>query len=73
MDFSDGRRFTYPHPRFWEIASDYNIKVLCNSDAHRPEDVDASIKICREIAESNSLDFADMTYLNKGRKKRKYA
>ena len=71
MDFSDGRRFAYPHPRFWEIASDYNIKVLCNSDAHLPDDTDASINLCREIAEKYSLEYADMSCLN--RKKKKYA
>ena len=73
MNFSDGRRFAYPHPRFWEIASDYKIKVLCNSDAHNPEDVDASISLCREIADINSLEYADMSYLNNKGKKRKYA
>ena len=73
MDFEDGRRFAYPHPRFWEIASDYKIKVLCNSDAHRPEDADASIDLCCEIAEKNSLEYADLSYLNRGRKRKKYA
>ena len=73
MDFADGRRFAYPHPRFWEIASDYDIKVLCNSDAHRPEDVDASINQCREMADKNSLEYADMSYIHNNRKRKQYA
>ena len=73
MDFKDGRRFAYPHPRFWEIASDYNIKVLCNSDAHTPDDVDASINFSMELADKYSLEYADMSYLQNDRKKIKYA
>ena len=61
----DGLRFAYPHERFWEIASDYNIKVLGNSDAHRPEDVDASLDLCMNISEKYSLEDADMSYLRK--------
>ena len=73
MDTADGKRYAYPHPRFWEIASDYKIKVICNSDAHSPEDVDASIDMCREIADSNSLEYADMSYLTGSCKRKKYA
>ncbi len=68
MDFADGRRFAYPHPRFWEIAAEYDIKVICNSDAHRPCDVDASLDVTSEIADNNSLKYADMTYLYKNKK-----
>ena len=70
---SDGERYAYPHPRFWEIASDYKIKVLCNSDAHRPEDVAASIDKASEIADMYSLEYADMSFLYSKGKSIKYA
>ena len=73
IETEDGMRFAYPHPRFWEIASDYNIKVICNSDAHRPEDVNASIDHCMELADRYSLSFADMSGTGREDKKKKYA
>jgi DNA mismatch repair protein MutS2 len=29
----------YPVPRFWEIAKEYDLKVILGTDAHRPEKV----------------------------------
>ena len=29
----------YPWLPFWEIATDYDVQVIVNSDAHRPEDL----------------------------------
>ena len=29
----------YPWPPFWELATDYDVKVIVNTDAHRPEDL----------------------------------
>lgn len=37
---SDGKRRPYPIDPFWEMAAEYNIPVIVNSDAHKPEDVD---------------------------------
>lgn len=34
-----GLRFQYPIEEFWEIAAASKAKILCNSDAHNPEDV----------------------------------
>jgi histidinol-phosphatase (PHP family) len=51
----DGERRPYPMMKFWELAEEYNITVICNSDAHRPEDVLASIDECREIADKFNL------------------
>ncbi len=47
---ADGNRRIYPLTEFWELASDFPIRAVCNSDAHRPEDVVASIDACRELA-----------------------
>ena len=43
----------YPWCPFWQIASEYNVKVIVNSDAHRPKDLQ---KMTAE-AESLRLDY----------------
>ena len=73
IETEEGIRFPYPHERFWEIASEYKIRVICNSDAHKPEDVNASIDLCMEIADRYSLAYADMSYLHKKGDSKKYA
>lgn len=55
----DGERSLYPLFNFWELASNFNIKAICNSDAHRPQDVNASIIDCKEIAENFNIDITD--------------
>ncbi len=55
----EGTRNVYPWLNFWELAGNYNIKAICNSDAHRPEDVHASIDECREIAIRYNIDLID--------------
>jgi len=47
---SIGPRNKYPLPEFWELAAEFPIKAICNSDAHRPQDVGASIKQGRQLA-----------------------
>ena len=37
---TEGERLQYPHPRFWELAGEYDVQVIVNSDAHTPEDLD---------------------------------
>ena len=55
----EGLRHVYPWMEFWEIAGNYNIKAICNSDAHRPEDVTASIGECRKIAKQFEIEIID--------------
>jgi len=55
----DGERSVYPLLDFWELASNFDIKAICNSDAHRPEDVNASIKECKEIADRFNIKLID--------------
>jgi len=54
-----GPRLKYPLPEFWELASSYPVRVICNSDAHRPEDVAESIDEAREIAARCNLQVID--------------
>ena len=32
-------RYQYPVIEFWELAAQEGIKVICNADAHNPQDV----------------------------------
>lgn len=36
---SRGMRYQYPVIEFWELAAQEGIKVICNADAHNPQDV----------------------------------
>jgi histidinol-phosphatase (PHP family) len=46
----DGSRRMYPLIPFWEIAGECGVRYVAASDAHRPEDVAASIPECHELA-----------------------
>ena len=59
LSTSEGLRHVYPWMEFWEIAGNYNIKAICNSDAHRPEDVTASIEECIKIAKKFEIEIID--------------
>ena len=50
IDTPSGPRNCYPLPEFWELAAEYDVTVVCNSDAHKPGDVMSSIDGCLEIA-----------------------
>ncbi len=39
INTSRGMRYQYPYNEFWEMAALTNVKVICNSDAHNPQDV----------------------------------
>ena len=41
---SSGPRWPYPRWEFWELARDYDLDVIVNSDAHRAIDVGASLE-----------------------------
>ena len=46
----EGTRRMYPLRGFWEKAGEAGITAICNSDAHRPEDVAASLDETGNIA-----------------------
>lgn len=50
----------YPWLPFWELASEFDIRVICNSDAHSPEDVFASIDRCEDIAARYELAVTEL-------------
>jgi histidinol-phosphatase (PHP family) len=63
IDTPEGKRRMYPWLPFWELAADYDITVVVNSDAHRPEDVGANMSEAAAIGERYGLQFADLGYL----------
>ena len=65
IDTPEGKRRMYPWLPFWELASDYDITVVVNSDAHHPNDVGANMSDAAAIGERYGLPFADLSYLQK--------
>lgn len=56
-----GSRPPYPYIPFWEIAAEYpQLRVICNSDAHRPQDVAAGIDLAEKIAIQFKLQETDL-------------
>lgn len=47
---SRGLRFQYPYREFWEMVAEREAKVICNSDAHKPELVIENARHAREFA-----------------------
>ncbi|GMO66508.1 MAG: PHP domain-containing protein [Treponemataceae bacterium] len=47
---SHGKRYQYPHEKFWELALEKGASVICNSDAHKPDYVMTGAK--------NAFDYA---------------
>ena len=60
---STGARAPYPWLPFWELAQEYPIQVICNSDCHHPRDVQAGIAENQALAASLNLKQADLSDL----------
>jgi histidinol-phosphatase (PHP family) len=56
-------RYVYPLEHFWELAADYEILAIVNSDAHSPEDVLANTSEGLALAERYQLKMADLSFL----------
>jgi histidinol-phosphatase (PHP family) len=61
-----GTRFMYPLDNFWQLAAEYDIRVICNSDAHNPLDVYESIDRSRAVAQMYNLKEIDCRELVAG-------
>lgn len=55
----EGKRRQYPLKGFWELAGASAITAICNSDAHKPEDVAASLEETAKIASDFSVHLTD--------------
>jgi len=58
-----GERTAYPWLPFWELARDYDVRVIVNSDAHFPRNVSQGLKEGKELAKSLDLCLANMDHL----------
>jgi histidinol-phosphatase (PHP family) len=45
-----GMRYQYPYDEFWQMAAERGAKVLCNADAHDPENVITAARKARAFA-----------------------
>ncbi len=54
-----GSRAPYPVREFWEMAAEAGAIIICNSDAHRPEDVLKPARNARRFAEEAGLSVQD--------------
>ncbi|MBN2013110.1 histidinol-phosphatase [candidate division KSB1 bacterium] len=52
---NNGMRYRYPWFQYWEVAAEYNIRVLINTDAHRPSELDATVAEARALKDRYGL------------------
>ncbi len=55
----------YPREEFWEMASDYDISVVVNSDAHKPSRIDSYFDEGYCIMEKYSLKKAELNIIRR--------
>lgn len=55
---SYGTRYPYPHHEFWKLAAETPLKVLCNSDAHNPSNVNDSMDLCLTFAKECGITYS---------------
>ena len=65
IDTPQGVRVAYPWQPFWEMAVDYDISVVVNSDSHSPEGVAFSVAEGMEKVKELGLKLADLDHLNR--------
>lgn len=63
IDTPEGQRRMYPWIQFWELASEYDVEFIVNSDAHSPEDIVANMAEAYAIGQNLGLAAADLGYL----------
>ena len=66
VESEEGIRSGYPLVPFWEIAAEYDVTVVVNSDAHRPEDIVARVDDAYAIVEQYGLPLADLSAMGVG-------
>lgn len=55
IETKSGERWKYPWLHFWDLATEYDVRVIASSDAHEPENVDGNIKDGLKIARDRGL------------------
>jgi histidinol-phosphatase (PHP family) len=62
IETPQGKRPPYPLYPFWELAAEYDLHVVVNSDAHHPENI-GDIKEAVDLVKRYHLQLADLSYL----------
>lgn len=65
IETPSGSRSAYPWINFWELAREYEIEVVVNSDAHQPDHVDLGLKSGLELTQNLGLQLANFDYLER--------
>lgn len=65
IETPQGVRSAYPWIGFWELARDYDITVVVNSDAHSPQALDLGLGVGLHLVETLGLRLADLDYLQR--------
>lgn len=58
IEGEEGTRYPYPLKQFWAIAAEYPVKVICNSDAHKPDQINDRFSECSAFAAGLGIEFA---------------
>ncbi|MBN1524652.1 MAG: histidinol-phosphatase [Spirochaetales bacterium] len=58
---SSGKRPAYPLEEFWALASGYQIMVVVNADAHKPDDIIANMDQGLKLAQKYNLNVIDLS------------
>jgi len=59
IETPDGIRKQYPLDPFWKLAGEFQVPTVFNSDAHKPEDVNANYDDLMTVIELNNLKVID--------------
>lgn len=62
LQTKSGSRPSYPWLPFWELAQEYDVEVVVNSDAHQPQDVAANIVDGLQLAKQLNLKIAELVF-----------
>lgn len=65
IETPQGPRRAYPWLPFWQLAREYQVEVVVNSDAHRPDWVDLGIKEGLAMAANLGLKLANLDHLER--------
>ncbi len=63
IETAEGQRRMYPWINFWELAAEYDVQFIVNSDAHCPEDIIANMEEAAAIGHGLGMTIADLSYL----------
>lgn len=58
------KEIIYPKEQFWELASDYNIDVIVNTDAHAPQYLDTDVNFSEYLINKYNLNRISLNYQN---------